>query len=440
MDKKIFESMREQMQPDDAVINELLEKAANYREKNICEDLVKDKGGIIMKENKSNDILKTGGFKPLIAAAVIVLVMGVGVCLNIASNRLSLNSGSQDAGSPGYYSETETDRTTLYNAQKESDTTTQLTMQNTVSNDEITVYSDDSQAISKSVPAEEPQKHDPPSTVATTVTTAPSPDEIPDEQETADMAPKYVDDEYAAWQPDPEEYEYPDGQIITPEPDEDGTVKDIAQVPSFPIDELFKIEWNGLVYTSINSNFAKAQNYSADRSIPNDSYIGEQLDSVQLTADNGKIYNAGIYAVRYTFDDLVIALKFDESPRYFLYMNLDFEYDTFYEFLLAMDFEKYVISGDVMNRDNYYNFKTIDSGELLEKTLMLSGESCQHSSDENVWQSFFSSPLYGSAITFKWYPDGVVEVVTDESVHAYYVGQDSTAQIINYINMSEEIS
>lgn len=241
-----------------------------------------------------------------------------------------------------------------------------------------------------------------------------------------------TDNGKADWYPDPEEdiYEnpYADDRVY----DNEGNVLDIARIEDLPIDSHPEFVFEGRTYSCVNEYFGTAGAFidysTGTRNIPNESYIDSLLGRVTIPSADYNVagdLEAEVYSLMYTDSSYIAAVRFSNDPRFFLYADKSRQYETLSEFLNAVDLDKCCFGGGVFMRDNYYNFREIeDETEFVATLMTLDGTITAIDTDENVFECFPASPLYGSAISFRFYPDGHAVVNAFGTLTAYDTGED----------------
>lgn len=410
MKTEIFKSIQSQLEPDETVIAELLSKAEKLNEKRIDQETDKvQKENITADKNNqyecSNNTKLRGRYTLIFSTAAAALIV-VGLTVFLTMNK-DLNHEINNS-EPAYFFSSDSFNESSYTAVPVTYSTSR---EDSMTDMPESKYNEENSSLAYT-------------------------DSQNDESEISDDS--RFDEEKAAWFPDPEPEGY-GNNFSYPEPDENGNIKAIAKIENMPTDEYQSFEYNDMMFDCVNEYYgadAVYIDYSCGRNIPNPSYVDRSIGYVSMVSDrNDSSVEAEIYKLKYIDENYIVGVKFEDNPRYFLYANKSYSYDSFAEFTQAINFEKCALGGEVFNRDNYYNFAYIDDEtELVQLILSLDGEKTEYNSDVNVWESFLNAPLYGGGISFKWYPDGYVKVNTFGVENTYNIGRESAVEIIDYIN------
>lgn len=431
MKRDVFERIEKKLEPDDALVDKLMEKARGLAERNALQTDSVKKGEIIMENSKNGaEIKRRNGLAVSLAAALAVIV-GVtaffGIKANVPTDDESgtAQDTAQSSVRQNYAAQDIVRETTKPDTAAGEPPETQ-TVRPETSPPETSAAEQD---ISSELPA--------------TWTVGP---ETPPPEELADSQPN--DDGRADYFYDYERQEYP---VWQPQPFSDGTIPAIAE--ESPVSEYRNFEFNGKSYSFACGSYNEVYNQVLDgigteENIPNESYIGELIGNAEIPSEFGDFREnepIEVYSLKYIDSDYLIAVKFldfNDNQRYFLFADLSFSRDTLQQLFYSLNFEKCCFNGNAVNRrkEEYagiedYCFIDNDS-ELAQMILALDGELAEAPSGEMVWQTFLDTPLFGSSLSFKLYADGYVSVKAFGAELTYKCDTAAVEQIISYIDQN----
>lgn len=384
MKRERFERIERQFAPSDELVEQVLAKAEKLSAGEVTEKPME--GGIFMK----NNIIRKKRTIPIVtAAASLVLVFCGAACF----------------GKMG----TEKPEVSPHENASESMTVTQK-QEEQAENKEKESTADKTESKQASSSAGEPK----------------------DESETKSREWVFLTEEGkdAAWHPDA---------------GEDGSAEAAVRNIDAEVYTNFELDGRGYHYvTGKGENYSELyEDYTFNRNIPNDSYIGEYLAHIDMVPWFGDVEltkGAEVYSLRNIDSDHLLAVKFDGSELYYLYAADSFAADSFESFTEAVQLRAVTFGGECVNRSQTYHasreqyLMIDDSTEFNELVFSLSGELVSQPTGEMAWQTFLDVPLFGGSLSFKWYADGYVTVNAFGNEATYNIGADAAGQIIDHIS------
>ena len=403
MKKNDFERIEKKLSPDDKLIQSVMEKAEMFSAE-------PEKAQEYLKEHDISEkpaIKHTGRYAVIAAAAALVLVFGVTAFIKSSDNSIK------------------TDRTAVSKADSmiEAVSKAESKAESISSADEISSVSEKesaapvennavSEAEQKEEKIEEISKHD---------------------ISTVDSKTETVDDGRAEWFPDPGN-DYPATA-------EEGDGYQQAGVLALPTEEYREFELDGQTYHFACGDYGEIwEFYIGSNNIPNSSYIGEYITTVDAASLYGDIRpntQAEIYSLKYADSGFMVAAKFpnfNNDQRYYLFANTEKYYGSFSELMYALNMDKYTFNGQAINvYDNTKKYIDDDS-ELAQLILSADGELTDTAYGEAQWKTYLDAPIYGASVNFTCFSEGYIAVNVFGNTAVYNVGTAVTDSITSYIN------
>ncbi|MBR1422729.1 MAG: hypothetical protein IJ571_04725 [Ruminococcus sp.] len=401
MKKNDYERIESQLSPDEELMRSVMDKAESFSAE-------PEMAQAYLQEHDISErpaIKHTGRFAIVAAAAALVIAFGVVAFVrqgdesiktdpSAVSKAESRNESDPEAQSKAYSTSSVAETTSI--SEKESTDPTETSAQTA----EI------SQAGKQTThkPETEPEQHD----------------------ETAD-------DGRADWFPDAG-YDYP----VTAE---EGEGYQQAGVLALPTGEYRDIELNGTDYHFACGDYGEIwEFYIGSNNIPNSSYIGDFITTVDAASIYGDIRpntTAEIYSLKYAPSDFMIAVKFpyfNNDQRYYLFANYDKTYDGFVDLMTVLNMDKYTFNGQAINVYNGTTKYIDGDSEIAQLILSADGVPANTAYGEAQWKTYLDTPMYGASVNFTCYSGGYIAVNYFGSKVVYNVGTDVTDSITNYIN------
>ena len=406
-----FERIEKKLAPDDELVSRVMAKARELsQDEKAMKEYVRKEGVITMEKNnieKNNAVVKNRWGLLLTSAAALLLVVGGIAFFSSKTSLPETKAPSVNAGA----SENEPE-TAVQKVDSEAEATTEKKNGNDETTEEKTETTADSKADDKPDEASRPEQVSPPFD--------------PSDDDTS---------QHEDWHADS---------------GEEGTAT--AHSPQLSAkDEYTSFELDGISYNYASSNKGDGfidlyQDYQFDAAIPNMSYIGEQLCSVEIPSMYGDIrpnIGAEVYSLR-TFDSgYLVAVRYDGEDGFYLFINESCGFPDVESMVNALRLSSVTFGGESLSRrvekyagsDDYVVMA--DSTVLQEKIFALQGERTDPPTGDMVWQTFLDAPLYGGSVSFKWYAEGYVTVVTHWTENTYDIGADAAGEIIDLINNAQ---
>jgi len=389
MTKNDLKRIENQLEPDDKLVQNVIEKAVQFSENSeMAEDYLKShdvSDTITVKHNR--------GYRYILsAAAALALVFGAGAYMR--SNN-AVKTHTSDASS----------------AEEKVAVVTDSTPETSVT---------ENVQVSESIAEAVESKVDIPDSTLDT------PDSVADESES-----EIKDDGRSEWKPDRTadsfETENGNGQ---------------AAVLAHATDEYRSFEMNDTTYYFACGN--KGEIYDPEQmignNIPNISYINEFLTNAEVPSMFGDIRpsaQAEVYSLQFADPGYLVAVRFidvNSDERYYLFADMNRSFDTLNEHLLALNIDLYTFDGTaIIRRDGVRSFVDDDS-TLKEMLLSANGEKTDTAYGEALCEIFLDTPIYGGSVGYTVYSDGYIAVNAFGSESVYNVGTETTAQMISYVN------
>ena len=377
MKRDVFERIEKQLEPDDTLIESVINKAKSM-----------EKAGTHPPKKGISMLCKIIGS----SAAAVLLLIGVVSIINSKSGNIRPNIDTPDVIS--------------YNIATTSVTpeeTSAVVTQNT------TVSSKSNTTKKKAATLQ----------TTTVVTTQTEPV----------TEPVVQDDGRSQWSPDPNRDYYG--------ADSDGSAAALAA----PTGDYRSFEKDGSTFNFACGNYGEIyENYTDGMNIPNNSYIGEYMATAAINSIYGDLLPATsgeIYSLKYIDPDYLAAVKFpyyNDDPRYYLFANTNKTYNSFSELLYALNIERCTFDGRAINKYNDTTQIIDNDSELVQQILSIDGSLTDTAYGEPSWRTYLDIPLYGASLSFTWYSDGYVTVNAFGSEVVYEIGSEMASQIINYID------
>lgn len=403
MKKNDYERIEKQLSPDDKLIQSVMEKAEMFSAE-------PEKAQEYIKEHDISEkpaIKHTGRYAVIAAAAALVLVFGVTAFIKSSDNSIK------------------TDRTAVSKADNmiEAVSKAESKAESISSADEISSVSEKESAapVENNAVSEAEQKKEKIEEISK-----------PDSR-TSELEPVAVDDGRAEW--------FPDSGNDYPVTAEEGDGYQQAVVLELPIDEYIDLELDGVNYHFACGDYGEIwEFYIGSSNIPNSSYIGDYITTVEAASLYGDIRpntQAEIYSLKYADTDFLLAVKFpnfNNDQRYYLFANTEKYYGSFSELIYALNMDKYTFNGQAINvYDNTKKYIDDDS-ELTQLFLSADGELTDTAYGEAQWKTYLDAPIYGASVNFTCYSEGYIAVNVFGNTAVYNVGTSVTDSITNYIN------
>ena len=403
MKKNDFERIEKRLSPDDKLIQSVMEKAEMFSAE-------PEKAQEYLKEHDISEkpaIKHTGRYAVIAAAAALVLVFGVTAFIKSSDNSIK------------------TDRTAISKADSmiEAVSKAESKANSTPSTAEESSVSD----IDSLAPAEN-----------NAVSEAEQKEEKNEEiskadNSTSELEPETVDDGRAEW--------FPDAGNDYPVTAEEGDGYQQAVVLELPIDEYIDLELDGVNYHFACGDYGEIwEFYIGSSNIPNSSYIGEYITTVDAASLYGDIRpdtQAEIYSLKYADSGVMVAAKFpnfNNDQRYYLFANTEKYYGSFSELIYALNMDKYTFNGQAINVYDGMTKYVDDDSELTQLFLSADGELTDTAYGEVQWTTYLDAPMYGASVNFTCYSEGYIAVNVFGNTAVYNVGTAVTDSITSYIN------
>ncbi len=403
MKKNDFERIEKRLSPDDKLIQSVMEKAEMFSAE-------PEKAQEYLKEHDISEkpaIKHTGRYAVIAAAAALVLVFGVTAFIKSSDNSIK------------------TDRTAISKADSmiEAVSKAESKANSTPSTAEESSVSD----IDSLAPAEN-----------NAVSEAEQKEEKNEEiskadNSTSELEPETVDDGRAEW--------FPDAGNDYPVTAEEGDGYQQAVVLELPIDEYIDLELDGVNYHFACGDYGEIwEFYIGSNNIPNSSYIGEYITTVDASSLYGDIRpntQAEIYSLKYADSGFMVAAKFpnfNNDQRYYLFANTEKYYGSFSELIYALNMDKYTFNGQAINVYDGMTKYVDDDSELTQLFLSADGELTDTAYGEVQWTTYLDAPMYGASVNFTCYSEGYIAVNVFGNTAVYNVGTAVTDSITSYIN------
>ena len=250
---------------------------------------------------------------------------------------------------------------------------------------------------------------------------------------TSELEPVAVDDGRAEW--------FPDSGNDYPVTAEEGDGYQQAGVLALPTEEYREIALDGQTYHFACGDYGEIwEFYIGSNNIPNSSYIGEYITTVDAASLYGDIRpntQAEIYSLKYADSSFMVAAKFpnfNNDQRYYLFANTEKYYGSFSELIYALNMDKYTFNGQAINvYDNTKKYIDDDS-ELTQLFLSADGELTDTAYGETAWKTYLDAPMYGASVNFTCYSEGYIAVNVFGNTAVYNAGTAVTDSITSYIN------
>ena len=404
MKRDVFERIEKKLEPEDALVAKVLERA---------EELVKDENTPV--SNRNTISFRYG----LVISSVAALTLIVGVTAFLGTN-LNIDDSSSDVSVLEHAESTKD--TSSSNDRKEtqkSDSSSDIT--ETINEDEDSQKDEEPEASSSEMEETENSEVE----------------NIQEDEHPKDISPEIketenIDSEREAWYPDRE------GEFYTE-----------VTALALPTSEYISFELNGKTYRFACGTYGEIyslidHSYLGGTNIPNDSYVDELIAYSDISSLYGDIRPDApveVYSLKYVDSDYLVAVKFmdfNNDQRYYLYADTEYTYDSFSDLIYALNMEKCAFDGQAINRRTEpYCISLIDhQTELIQMLLELDGNLTDTAYGDMAWETFLDAPLYGGSLSFKWYASGYVTVNAFgyEYEKTYDIGADAAIRIIDYID------
>lgn len=403
MKKNDFERIEKQLSPDDKLIQSVMEKAEMFSaEPEKAQEYLKEHD-IIEKPA----IKHTGRYAVIAAAAALVLVFGVTAFIKSSDNSIKTDRTA--------VSKADSMIEAVSKAESKAESTPSADVISSVSEKESTAPVENkatSEAEQKEEKNEEISKAD---------------------NSTSELEPETVDDGRAEW--------FPDAGNDYPVTAEEGDGYQQAVVLELPIDEYIDLELDGVNYHFACGDYGEIwEFYIGSSNIPNSSYIGEYITTVDAASLYGDIRpntQAEIYSLKYADSGFMVAAKFpnfNNDQRYYLFANTEKYYGSFSELIYALNMDKYTFNGQAINVYDGTKKYIDDDSELTQLFLSADGELTDTAYGEVQWTTYLDAPMYGASVNFTCYSEGYIAVNVFGNTAVYNVGTAVTDSITSYIN------
>ena len=403
MKKNDYERIEKQLSPDDKLIQSVMEKAEMFSAE-------PEKAQEYLKEHDISEkpaIKHTGRYAVIAAAAALVLVFGVTAFIKSSDNSIK------------------TDRTAVSKADSKNETTSEAESKadSTSSDAEISSVSEKESAapVENNAVSEAEQKEEKIEEISKA------------DNSTSELEPETVDDGRAEW--------FPDAGNDYPVTAEEGDGYQQAVVLELPIDEYIDLELDGVNYHFACGDYGEIwEFYIGSSNIPNSSYIGEYITTVDAASLYGDIRpntQAEIYSLKYADSGFMVAAKFpnfNNDQRYYLFANTEKYYGSLSELMYALNMDKYTFNGQAINVYNGITKYVDDDSELTQLFLSADGELTDTAYGEAQWKTYLDAPIYGASVSFTCYSEGYIAVNVFGNTAVYNVGTAVTDSITSYIN------
>lgn len=394
MKKNNYKRIESQLSPDEKLIRSVMDKAESFSAE-------PEKAQAYLQEHDISEkpaIKHTGRYAIVAAAAALVLAFGVAAFVRQGDDSIKTDpSAASETGSKPDVASSVNDITSI--SEKES-----------------------------AAPAE---------------SSAPRADVSAAEKEAeghAETAPELPEDDDTVYTDGREDW-FPDAGYDYPVTAEEGDGYQQAGVLALPIEEYRDIELNGINYHFACGDYGEIwEFYIGSSNIPNSSYIGEFITTVDAASLYGDIRpntTAEVYSLKYAPSDFVIAVKFpyfNNDQRYYLFANTQKTYDGFVDLMTVLNMDKYTFNGQAINVYNGTTKYIDDDSELAQLIISADGVPADTAYGEAQWKTYLDTPMYGASVNFTCYSEGYIAVNYFGNTAVYNVGTDVTDSITNYIN------
>ncbi len=423
MKRDVFERIEKKLEPQDELVDRLLEKAGELAAQNALKSGNEGKGEISMENNKTGAEIKRGNGLAVSLAAALAVIVGATAIFGIKAS-----VPSDDENSAAHSS--------VRQNSAEQDIVRETSKPDTAAGEPPETQTAKPETSAPEASAEETDSSSELPATWTAGPETPPPEESAEDDGRADYFYDYERQEYPVWQP---------------QPFADGTIPAIAE--ESPVSEYRNFEFNGKSYSFACGSYNEVYNQVLDgigteENIPNESYIGELIGNAEIPSEFGEIREnepIEVYSLKYIDSDYLVAVRFldfNDNQRYFLFADLSFSRESLQQLFYSMNFEKCCFNGNAIMRrkEEYAGIEDYcfigDDSELAQMILALDGELADAPSGEMVWQIFLDTPLFGSSLSFKLYPDGYVSVKAFGAELTYRCDQSAVEQIISCIDQN----
>lgn len=394
MKKNNYKRIESQLSPDEKLIRSVMDKAESFSAE-------PEKAQAYLQEHDISEkpaIKHTGRYAIVAAAAALVLAFGVAAFVRQGDDSIKTDpSAASETGSKPDVASSVNDITSI--SEKES-----------------------------AAPAE---------------TSAPRADVSAAEKEAeghAETAPELPEDDDTVYTDGREDW-FPDAGYDYPVTAEDGDGYQQAGVLALPTEEYVDIELDGVNYHFACGDYGEIwEFYIGSGNIPNSSYIGEFITTVDAASLYGDIRpntTAEVYSLKYVPSDFMVAVKFpyfNNDQRYYLFANTQKTYDGFVDLMTVLNMDKYTFNGQAINVYNGTTKYIDDDSELAQLIISADGVPADTAYGEAQWKTYLDTPMYGASVNFTCYSEGYIAVNYFGNTAVYNVGTDVTDSITNYIN------
>ena len=403
MKKNDFERIEKQLSPDDKLIQSVLEKAEMFSAE-------PEKAQEYLREHDISEkpaIKHTGRYAVIAAAAALVLVFGVTAFIKSSDNSIKTDRTA--------VSKADSMIEAVSKAESKANSTPSTAEESSVS-DIDSLAPAENNAVSEAEQKEEKNEE---------ISKA--------DNSTSELEPETVDDGRAEW--------FPDAGNDYPVTAEEGDGYQQAVVLELPIDEYIDLELDGVNYHFACGDYGEIwEFYIGSSNIPNSSYIGEYITTVDAASLYGDIRpntQAEIYSLKYADSGFMVAAKFpnfNNDQRYYLFANTEKYYGSFSELIYALNMDKYTFNGQAINVYDGMTKYVDDDSELTQLFLSADGELTDTAYGEVQWTTYLDAPMYGASVNFTCYSEGYIAVNVFGNTAVYNVGTAVTDSITSYIN------
>ena len=303
MKKTDYERIESQLSPDDKLIRSVMDKAESFSAE-------PEKAQAFLQEHDVSErpaIKHTSRYAVIAAAAALVLIFGAAAFLRSGDDSIKTD--------PTAASKAESKAEAKPKPESKADTASSVNEVSSVTEKESAA------PVETSAPNNEVSQAEVQTTQRTETETSP---ELPKDDDT-----KYTDGR-EDW--------FPDAGNDYPVTADEGDGYQQAVVLELPIDEYIDLELDGVNYHFACGDYGEIwEFYIGSSNIPNSSYIGDYITTVEAASLYGDIRpntQAEIYSLKYADTDFLLAVKFpnfNNDQRYYLFANPGKTYDTFGE-------------------------------------------------------------------------------------------------------------
>ncbi len=403
MKKNDYKRIERQLSPDDELVRSVMDKAEMFSAE-------PEKAREYLREHdiiEKPAIKHTGRYAVIAAAAALVLVIGATAFIKSSDNSIKTD--------PNAVSKADSLIETVSEAENKAESTSSAAEVSSVSGKESTA------PVENNATSEAEQKKENNEEIS-------KPDNSPAQPE-----PKAADDGRAEW--------FPDAGNDYPVTAEEGDGYQQAVVLELPIDEYIDLELDGVNYHFACGDYGEIwEFYIGSSNIPNSSYIGDYITTVEAASLYGDIRpntQAEVYSLKYADTDFLLAVKFpnfNNDQRYYLFANPGKAYDTFGELMYALNMDKYTFNGQAINVYDGTKKYIDDDSELAQLIISADGVPAETAYGEAQWKTYLDAPMYGASVNFTCYSEGYIAVNYFGNTAVYNVGTDTTSRITEYIN------